>query len=130
MDDTLLLRIAYAATIATGGMVGLICLFFPTLGSRIGYERLAEPSPAIRVSGAFWVALAVLCAVGLWHPRAMVLVLVVELLYKGLWLVVDPLPKLLQKRGSEVPVVMTTLFVVFVVALPFIIPWGRVLGNV
>jgi hypothetical protein len=80
-----------------------------------------EPTEVIRLVGCLWLAIAVLSILGLWKPITFSPILLVQLIYKGTWLVVVALPAV--RNDVPFPKAMAVFFVVWVLALSFIIPW-------
>lgn len=73
-------------------------------------------------------AFSLLCALGLRYPLQMLPVLMWELLWKTMWLSIVALPRWLsgtldEATAANIPDVM------FVVLIPFVIPWGYVYGH-
>ena len=121
------MRLVYAANVLVAGTVGALTLFTPTAGSRLVYSDTAPPTTAMQMAGALWLAIAVLSLAGLFRPLTFSPVLLLQLLYKGGWLIVVALPAWL--GGRAVPGSMTTFFVVWVLLLPFVIPWQHLFGD-
>lgn len=118
MED-LLLRVVYAANVLVAGQIGVTALFAPARAAATVFQGAVEPSEGLRVVGALWLAIAVLSVVGLFSPRAMQPVLLLQIIYKGSWLLVAGIPA--WWAGRPVPVGMFWFFVVWVVVLPFVI---------
>jgi len=57
----------------------------------------------------------------------MSVVLLFQLIYKASWLPAVALPAML--NGEPYPAGMARFFVVWVVVLPFVIPWGTLFSN-
>jgi len=72
------------------------------------------------------LAIAILSVLGLWKPIVFSSVLLLQLIYKGTWLLSVAIPAL--RNGSDFPKAMALFFVVWVVVLPFLIPWKVWLG--
>lgn len=75
--------------------------------------------------GAFWTAIAVLSVLGLRWPQAMLPLLLLQLVYKGLWLIVVAVPMWAGLTQGPLPKAMTFFFVAWVLVLPWVIPWRR-----
>ena len=121
------LKVIYVANIVVAGWISLTSLFAPQVAQRTVFEGAVVYSEAIRLVGALWLAITVLSAAGLVWPRSMVLVLVFQVIYKGSWLLAVALPA--QLKGQPYPKGMTAFFVVWVLVLPFIIPWKSLLNG-
>ncbi len=118
------IRFVFAANVLVAGAVGLSSLLGGAGALRTVWQAPLDPaSQPVRVVGAFWTAIAVLSLGGLFFPRAFAAVLLVQLIYKASWLAVIALPALLGSRAAQVPSGIATFFAVWVVVLPFVIPW-------
>lgn len=119
----LLMKLMYGANILLAGWISISSLFFPELAQRTVFEKAFAYSEAIRLVGALWGGIFLLSILGLFLPRQMSLVFLFQLIYKSAWLLFVALPALMQ--GQTFPRAMAGFFVVWVVALPFVIPWGK-----
>jgi hypothetical protein len=101
-------------------------LFFPKIAQATVFTNDFEYSEAIRLVGALWWAIFILSLIGLFLPMQMSLVLLFQLIYKFSWLMVAALPAML--NGNPYPKSMALFFIVWVVILPFVIPWKDLFG--
>lgn len=126
MTDTqlLLVRLVFGANVLVAGAVGGLTLFTPATAARTVFSGTADPSAGLQVVGSFWLVIAALSAVGLAYPQPMLLVLLVQLGYKGLWLAAVAAPAVLAGRADTLPGGMAWFFAAWVAVLPFVIPWG------
>lgn len=115
------MKIVYVANIIVAGWISLTSLFAPQVAERTVFEHAFAYSEAIRLVGALWGAIFLLSIVGLFFPRQMSVVLLFQLIYKSSWLLFAALPALMQQQPY--PKGMATFFVIWVVVLPFVIPW-------
>ncbi len=122
----LLLRFVYAANIFVAGWIGLSSLFYPRVAARTVFQRAYAPSETVRLVGCLWLGIAFLSGAGLWRPVPLAAVLLLQLFYKSVWLVVVGLPA--ARTGQPYPTGMALFFVVWVLVLPFVIPWRHLLG--
>lgn len=122
----MILKIIYLANILVAGWISITSLFFPKRALVTVFENAVAYSEAIRLVGALWGAIFLLSVAGLFFPERMSVVLLFQLIYKGSWLLVVALPALM--NDQPFPRGMAGFFVVWVVALPFVIPW-RVLFS-
>ena len=122
------LRLVYAANILVAGAVGTATLFAPMAAARNVFEGVIEFWPATRIIGAFWLAIAVMSVAGLVRPFAFIPILVLQLLYKGGWLLAVAVPALIAGRGHSIPTGVSISFAVWVAVLPFVIPWQYLLN--
>ncbi|GJE01189.1 hypothetical protein [Methylobacterium isbiliense] len=117
MSGDLLLRLAYAANI-------LILLPVVTALHWRGTAGVFGPevadSPALRLLvAALWGAILVCSAIGLAWPRVMVGILVLQVVYKSIWLVTFVLP--VWRAGDPVPWGPALTFVPIVLLWPVIL---------
>ncbi len=125
-----ILRVVYAANIVVAGWVGLTSLLSPSSAFTAVFSGAVSGEGsllAVRLVGCLWTAIAVMSAMGLIWPSGLVAVLLVQLIYKGVWLLVVAGPMAWRGETDRLPLGMTWFFVVWVVALPWIIPWRTLL---
>ncbi|MEM8600824.1 MAG: hypothetical protein AAGF99_12965 [Bacteroidota bacterium] len=120
------MRVVYGANIVVAGLVGTSALFRPSAAVRSVFEGTSSPGSAMGVTGAFWCTVALLSVAGLVWPTRMAPVLLVQLCYKALWLAFFAAPA--WQAGRPVPSGIASFFAVWVVVLPFVIPWRSVFG--
>ena len=117
----MLLKLISLANILVAGWISITSLFFPQTALRTVFENAVAYSEAIRLVGALWGAIFLISILGLFFPERMSVVLLFQLIYKGSWLLAVALPAHL--NGEPYPAGMARFFVVWVVVLPFVIPW-------
>ncbi len=115
------IKLVYTANIIVAAYIGIISLFFPRLSSATIFQNSYQTTDIIRLVGCLWLAIAVLSVFGLWQPLNFSPVLLLQLLYKGTWLLVVAIPAI--KNNQTYPSGMATFFLVWVLVLPFVIPW-------
>jgi hypothetical protein len=117
------IKLIYIANIIIAGWIGITSLFFPKLSSATIFQNSYQATDVIRLVGCLWLAIAILSVLGLWRPLTFSPVLLLQLIYKGLWLLVVAIPAI--KNNQPYPSGMATFFLVlvFVLVLPFVIPW-------
>lgn len=121
------LRVVYVANVIVAGQIGLAALFRPTRAAATVFQHAVAPSEGLRVVGALWLAIAICSAAGLIAPRSFSAVLVLQLVYKGGWLLAVGLPAL--RAGEPYPQGMFWFFVVWVAVLPWVVPWRDLFGS-
>lgn len=121
------LRLIYFANVLVAGWISLTSLFAPKTALHSIFENTYAYSEAFRLVGALWGAIFILSCVGLFLPRAMALVLVFQVIYKSSWLLFAALPAHL--AGNPYPRGMAGFFIIWVLVLPFVIPW-RVIFHI
>lgn len=119
------LKLMYAANIIVAGWISITSLFFPKIAVTTVFENSFAYSEAIRLIGALWGAIFILSVIGLFYPQKMSLVLLFQLIYKSSWLVFAALPAVMNNQSY--PKGMAIFFAIWVLILPFVIPWKSVL---
>jgi hypothetical protein len=115
------LQIPYAANLAI-----LLPIAVPTiLRSHCTDQGCFPESPGWRVLvGSLWTAIMILSALGLHEPVRFSPVLLLQLIYKSLWLLFYALPMARRGEWRAIPAGITTSFVAIVFAWPWLIPWS------
>jgi len=122
------MQIIFLANVLVAGTVGFLSLCLPELAARTIFQSTAVSSPAMTITGAFWSSIAVLSAMGFFFPAQFSAVLLVQLLYKGLWLALVALPAVLRGEARLLPGGITFFFLVWVVVIPLVYPWQLLFG--
>ncbi|MEM1337345.1 MAG: hypothetical protein AAF634_10335 [Bacteroidota bacterium] len=117
----ILMKVMYLANIVVAGSISITSLFYPKTAQKTVFTEALDYSEAIRLVGALWFAIFLLSIVGLFYPKQMSLVFVFQLIYKSSWLFFVALPA--QLNNQPYPKSMAVFFLVWVILLPFIIPW-------
>ena len=117
------IKLVYLANIVVAGYIGISSIFQPKIAATTIFSNAYGETEVIRLVGCLWFGIAVLSALGLWKPITFAPVLLLQLLYKGTWLLVVAIPALLNK--TPFPNGMAGFFVVWCLVLPFIIPWSK-----
>jgi hypothetical protein len=117
------LKLVYIANIIVAGYIGITSLFFPKLSSATIFQNSYQTTDVIRLVGCLWLAIAVLSVLGLWRPITFSPVLLLQVIYKGSWLLVVAIPAI--KNNENYPSGMASFFLVWVLILPFVIPWNE-----
>lgn len=121
------IKLVYIANILVAGWISISSLFFPKVAQQSVFSNAYAYSEAFRLVGALWGAIFILSIVGLFYPKQMSLVLVFQLIYKSSWLLFAALPALL--NNQIYPKGMAIFFVIWVIVLPFVIPWKEIFVN-
>jgi hypothetical protein len=78
--------------------------------------------------GSLWLAILALSVLGVVWPSSFAWLLVLQVIYKSVWLLVYAAPRVFAGRRQEIPAGITLSFVVIVLVWPWFIPWGRLFG--
>jgi hypothetical protein len=120
------LKVVYFANIIVAGWISISSLFYPKTAQTTVFEQNFAYSEAIRLVGALWFAIFILSILGLFYPEKMSLVLLFQLIYKSSWLIFAALPAMMSNQPF--PKGMAVVFIIWVVVLPFVIPWKTIFG--
>ena len=128
-QSLLLLRTIYVANILLAGNVGWISLFDPYRATAVVFSETTAANIPTGVVGSFWLTIALLSVAGLFSPVRFSVVLLVQLIYKGMWLLAVAVPAILANRIDLIPIGMTVSFLIWVIILPFVIPFRLLFSS-
>jgi hypothetical protein len=116
------LKLMYALTIVVAGAIGLLMILSPSTVNSL--MAIPTDNPMIYgVAGSVFLASALLSILGLRSPLKFVPVLVIQLVYKTIWMVTVVLPAFINGSFPSWATPMVILFAVFIVgdiiAIPF-----------
>ena len=117
------LKIVYIANIIVAGWISITSITSPTKAAATVFQNSYQPTEVMKLVGCLWLAIAVLSILGLWRPISFSPILLVQLIYKGTWLFVVALPAI--KNNQPYPTGMALFFLIWVLVLPFVIPWSE-----
>ena len=120
------LKVVYLANVIVAGWISINALFFPRTAITTIFSNAYAPTELVRLVGCLWLSIAILSLLGLSKPIVYSPVLLIQLIYKGTWLFFVAFPAMLS--GSPYPKAMAIFFLIWVVILPFVIPWKNWLG--
>lgn len=115
------LKTIYIANIIVAGWISISSIFYPKTAATTVFQNAYQPTEVIRLVGCLWLAIAILSFFGLFRPLTFSPILLVQLIYKATWLLVVAVPAI--KNNQNYPSGMAIFFLIWVVILPFIIPW-------
>lgn len=114
-------KVVYSANIFVAGWISISSLFYPRMAAESVFTGSFAYSEAIRLVGALWWAIFIISCLGLFFPEKMRLIFLFQFIYKFSWLVFAALPAYMNHQ--EFPKSMASFFIVWVLVLPFVIPW-------
>ncbi len=110
--------------------IGLMTLLGGERGGRIASQGKFPESEGFRtILGSLWTAILIGSVLGLFSPVPMSPLLLIQVIYKTLWLLVFALPRLVSGRNCEVPWGISLTFLVIVVSYPWVIPWQDLFAH-
>lgn len=132
MTGTGLLRLAYAFNIAVLLPVVWSLYVHEGQGALAAFNGRVENADGLRLLvAAFWSAVIICSALGLWRPHAFSALLVFQVVYKSIYLATFAWPAWRAGGMSAVPLGVTAVFAFIVAAWPFIIlaAWRSAIPN-
>lgn len=117
------MKIMYLANILVAGWISISSLFYPKRALHTVFTNDIAYSEVIRLVGALWWAIFIISILGLFYPKQMSLIFLFQFIYKGSWLMAVAVPAIMNKQAY--PSSMATCFLIWVIILPFIIPWNE-----
>ena len=121
------LKVVYIANIIVAGWISITSLFFPKVAASSVFSGVYPNSELIRLVGALWFSIFLISILGLWKPITFSPILIVQLIYKSLWLLVVASPAILNQK--DYPSGMASFFLIWVIVLPFVIPWKELFSS-
>lgn len=121
------MRFVYVANIIVAGWIGISSLFFPAYTARTVFSGAYSVTSVMQLTGAIWLSIAILSISGFFYPIQFSPVLLLQLIYKSSWLVFVCIPAI--QNNKPYPGGMACCFVVWVLILPFVIPWKYLLSS-
>ena len=111
----------YLANILVAGWISVSSLFFPKIAETAVFTNDFTYSESIRLVGALWMGIAILSVIGMFYPLKMSPVLLMQLIYKLLWILASAIPAMVNQQPY--PKAMAAFFITWILILPFVIPW-------
>ena len=121
MSRTVFLQAAYLANIVILVPVCWAMLSGPTTGG-VFEGKVAESDGLRLLVGSLWTAILIASIAGLVWPLVFAPLLLVQIVYKALWLALFILP--LVRAGEAYPAGITAVFVAIVLSYPFLFWFG------
>jgi hypothetical protein len=125
-----LLHLPYIFNIIVLIPVGLLTLLGGEKGGQLACQSKFPESEGFRtILGSLWTAILIGSALGLFFPITMSALLLIQVIYKTIWLLVYAMPRMLKQGSNEVPWGLASTFLVIIVSYPWVIPWGQLFGT-
>lgn len=116
------LKAMYACTVVVGGGFGLVVLFFPALAQSL-IRIPAQDLPGLGLYGSFALASGLVAILALRSPLKFVPLLLIQLVYKPVWLAVVAVPMFLKGQFPFHVLINSAIFLAFIIgdliAIPF-----------
>jgi hypothetical protein len=117
------LKIVYIANIIVASWISLTSMISPRKAAMTVFQSTYPSNEVMKLVGCLWFAIAILSVLGLWKPISFSPILLVQIIYKGTWLLIVALPAI--KNNQPYPSGMALFFLIWVLVLPFVIPWSE-----
>ncbi len=117
------LKIIYIANIIVAGWISITSMSSPSKAANTVFQNVYQSTELMKLVGCLWFAIAFLSVLGLWRPISFSPILLVQLIYKSAWLLIVAYPAI--KNNQPYPTGMALFFLIWVIILPFIIPWNN-----
>ncbi len=122
------LRAMYIYTIVTAGGIGLAMLASPgLLQSLLGFP--AQPSATLNLYGSIVFGAGLAAIPALRFPLRFVPLLLLQVIYKPIWIVLGALPFFLKGQFPLYIVAITVVFLVYIVGDLIAIPWSYLFSK-
>jgi hypothetical protein len=110
--------------------IGLLTLLGGKRGGQLACQGKFPESEGFRtILGSLWTTILLGSILGLVYPVPMSPLLLIQVIYKTLWLLVFVNPRLIGGRISDVPSGIALVFLLIVVTYPWVIPWQQLFGT-
>jgi hypothetical protein len=90
------IRVIFVCNILVTSIVGNIALFATWKAPQLVFSEAYENNDSMKIIGGFWIAIGVCSIIGLWNPLEFSPIMIIQIIYKGLFLIVEVLPKLIK----------------------------------
>lgn len=125
-----LLHLPYIFNIIVLIPIGLLTLLGGEKGGQLACQSKFPESEGFRtILGSLWTAILIGSVLGLFFPITMSALLLIQVIYKTLWLLVYAMPRMLKQGNNEVPWGIASTFLVIIMSYPWVIPWGQLFGT-
>jgi hypothetical protein len=122
------LKVMYVYTLAMSGGVGLGMILFPGTIQSIFRFPLQDPV-MLGLCGSLFLALGLVSILGLRSPLKFAPVLLLELVYKPVWLVAVALPLFLKGQFPFYVVFISAVFITFIIGDLIAVPFAYVFSK-
>lgn len=127
MSSTLFLKLAYVANVVI--LLPVCWALFSEAGTRTVFEAKVAESEGLRLLvAALYGAILLVSVAGLVAPRFFAPLLLVQVVYKSIWLMVFVWPLYRSAGSAAVPWGITTTFLMIIATYPFLL-WLGLRGS-
>lgn len=110
--------------------IGLLTLLGGEKGGRLASQDKFQESEGYRtILGSLWTAILIASVLGLFFPITMSALLLIQVIYKTLWLLVYVIPRMYSSHKQEIPLGIASTFLIIIMSYPWVIPWEYLFGS-
>jgi len=122
------LKLMYIYTIITTIIFGLSILVMPGLWFSLT-DLTVQNQYIFGIVGSVWLAFGISSILGLRNPMKFIAILVLQLIYKVVWIFLVFLPQLIISGPSIISIILFIVFLTFIIPDIFIIPWNDLIKQ-
>ena len=122
------LKLMYIYTIITTIIFGLSILVMPVLWFSLT-DLTVQNQYIFGIVGSVWLAFSISSILGLRNPMKFIAILVLQFIYKVVWIFLVFLPQLIISGPSIVSIILFITFLTFIIPDIFIIPWNDLIKQ-
>ncbi len=122
------LKIGFLYTFVTTIPTGLLVLFAPGLFFSLS-DMPIQDQYIFGIAGSMWIAFGISSFLGLRNPEKFVPVLLMQFLYKVIWILVVAGPLLLTGLVRMYAILFVVMFISYIIIDIIVIPWSELLEK-
>ena len=122
-------KLMYIYTIITTIIFGLSIIVVPGLWFSLT-DLTLQNQYIFGIVGSVWLAFGISSIFGLRNPMKFIAVLVLQFIYKVVWIFLVFLPQVIISGPSLISVILLITFLTFIIPDIFIIPWNDLLKKI
>ena len=122
------LKLMYIYTIITTIIFGLSILVMPGLWFSLT-DLTVQNQYIFGIVGSVWLAFGISSILGLRNPMKFIAILVLQFIYKVVWIFLVFLPQLIISGPSIISIILFIVFLTFIIPDIFIIPWNDLIKQ-
>lgn len=122
-------KLMYIYTIITTFIFGLSIIVVPGLWFSLT-DLTLQNQYIFGIVGSVWLAFGISSILGLRNPMKFIAVLVLQFIYKVIWIFFVFLPQVIISGPSLISVILLITFFTFIIPDIFIIPWNDIIKKI
>ena len=122
------IKFMYVYNALTAGILGLGIILVPK--SLISISKIPEQEPIVfGIIGSVYLSLGILSLLGLRSPLKFVPILLLQLLYKAVWVIGVILPLLITGQLSIFAILVTVIFLTYIIGDLIAVPFSYIFAR-